>query len=442
MLAIALALFILASAALPAFAAEAGKADETTEAEKSIEDGGSEKAAEKPEEKSALDAKGSRRKLNSTDGADSSESGVTRSRKARIIDSADNKFILARDARQTSRIDGDYAAVGDDAEVSRGVGGDVFAAGRNVLVTDDEELQNVAVAGANVNVHVKNARNIYAAGGDIDIQADDGAKGIYVAGLSVALSGAVTDAYITAASANVSGTVAQNLTVRANNVTFDPDATVGGDITIISKKRPVLPASIDPSNVTYKAPGVIGRWRDGGLRGQTALQKLGLILTVSGIVAAVVLSLVLNAMRGSFFHERALHFRRCFWRDMLRGLAGVIVAPVLSVLLLVSVVGIPIGAISLVICAVALYLSPIVSGVILGRLIFPKLNRFGSGAIVTCLIWLLMLVPYLGPVVSIAAHLFGVGSLIAAIPPRRKKLLIHSSRDSEGGEHRPAENPA
>lgn len=469
MLAIVLALFIMASIFIPALAAgESGKAPDNSvksgetdgsktadaekiaAAEKAKKDADSAATAEKDE--SALSAKDSKNKLDSVDGAGSTVDGEKRAaKKSRTVDSAGNKFILAKDARQSAKIEGDLAAIGGDTEVSRGVGGDVFTAGQNVIITDDEELQNVAAAGANVSVHVKKARNIYAAGGNVDLQVDDASKGVYIAGLSVTLAGTMTDAYVRAASANISGTIAENLIVRANNVTFDPDATVGGDVTIISKKRPDLPASIDPSKVTYKSPGVISSFKDGAFLGQTMFQRLLIILTVSGIVAAIILSLIMNAMRGGFFHERALQFKRYFWRDMLRGLAGIIVTPIIALLLIASVVGIPIGAVLLVVYAVAMYLAPVVSGVILGRLLFPKMNRFGSGVIATCFIWLLMLVPYLGIVVTVATSLYGIGSLIAAIPPRRNNKLkirrVDETRDMHDDQHEhhdspPVENPA
>ena len=391
LLIVALVVFILAAAALPALAAE--------NSDNPKQNGGTQNTIEE------------------------NNGGPLRRRRDRKLESADNTFIMAGTARQTNRTEGDLAALGVDAEVSRGVGGDVFTAGRNVLVTDDEKLQNVAAAGANVNIHVKSARNIYAAGGDIDVQADENVKGVYIAGLSVTLSGTLTDAIIAAASVNIAGTIDKNLTIRAGNVTFDPDATVGGEITIFSKKRPVLPASIDPSKVTYKTPGVFGRLTDSGAE-QTVFGRLTLLLTISGVVAAALLSLVLNAMRGGFFHERAEGFRRFFWRDMLRGFAGVIITPVLALLLLVSVVGAPVGLLLLLLYAVALYLAPIVSGVVLGRLIFPKLSRFLSGAVVTLFVWLLMLVPYLGIAVTIASVLLGTGTLISAIPPRRNRLRV------------------
>ena len=389
----ALAVVILAAVTLPVFAAED---------EKKPLPGGDEKT--------------------SAAGSDENSTGQRVRGSPRRIDSAGNTFIMARTARQTGRTEGDLAAFGGDAEVSRGVGGDVFAAGRNVLVTDDEELQSIAAAGANVNIHVKDARNIYAAGGDIDIQADNTAKGVYAAGLSVTLAGSVTDAFIAAASVNVSGTVEKNLTIRAGSVTFDPDATVGGEITIFSRRRPALPASIDPSKVTYKTPGALGALTGASFAERTTLQRLGLIFAVSGIAAAMLLSFALNAIRGSFFHARAQGFKRLFWQDILRGFAGVIVIPVAVLLLLLSVVGVPVGIVLLLVYVAALYLSPIVSGVIFGRLIFPKRSRFLSGVIVTLFLQLLMLVPYLGIVVTAASALFGVGTLISAIPPSHARF--------------------
>ena len=340
------------------------------------------------------------------------------------IDSASNRFLFARDARQETRVEGDYAAVGEDAEVSRGVGGDVFAAGINVAVTDTDELQNVVAAGANVNVRVRSARNIYASGADLDVRADEKVGGVYLAGASVTLTGHAQDAYIVAQSTNISGEIAENLVIRSDNIVFGDDTTVGGHVTVYSKKHPTLPASINPAKVTYKTSAAFGKAQSTvdsaaiTAERESAFRRIMVIIGLSGTTAAIIVSLIVNALRGSFFGGKAQTLRHRFWLDSLLGLAAVIVIPVAAVALAFTVVGVPIAAVLLGTWAIALYLAPIAAGMVLGRAIMPRMNRYTSGAICVAALYALMLIPYLQIPVAIVATLYGFGALTSGIRHR------------------------
>ncbi|MDR0839246.1 MAG: hypothetical protein LBN99_06345 [Oscillospiraceae bacterium] len=342
-------------------------------------------------------------------------------------ESAKNRFTLARDARQDRRTEGDLVALGEDTEVSRGVGGDVFTAGRNVIITDNEKLQNVAAVGVNVNVHVKTARNIYAAGGDVDVRADGGAEGVYLTGASVTLSGKARDAYIAAGSVNISGAVAENLTVRSDNIVFGADTTVGGKVTVISKKETRLPASIDPAKVTYRSPRAFSGAKNAAGEEQriSILRRLGVIIAASGVAAAIALSLLLNA-RGGFWKEKAERLPRGLGGDALRGVAALLVAPAVAIGLVFTVVGAPVGVLLLVMYLVALYLAPVAAGVIAGRAIFRRMNRFASGAICVGLLWTLMSLPYLRAPVAVVSVIYGLGAMTSGLARRDATAVVYA----------------
>jgi hypothetical protein len=343
---------------------------------------------------------------------------------AAAVETADNEFTVKRTARQDGKTNGDFVAIAEDAEISRGVGGDVYALGRNVIVTDDDKLQNIAVGGANVNVSVKDARNIYAAGADLNVRADN-AAGVYLAGLGVTLTGDATDAYVVAGSAHIDGNIKENLVIRSDNVVFGDDATVGGRVTIYSKKHATLPDSIDSTRVTYKSPSLFGKNADAQNTGgaPTGIRRITLIFMVSGVVAAVLLSLGLNATRPEFFSGKADGFRRRVWGDLIRGLAAIIVLPVVAVALLFTVVGVPIGVLLAAAYAIVLYLAPVVTGTVLGRVIFKRMNRFASGAICVGILKILALIPWFGMFVSLAAALYGMGAVVGAVKFRSHERI-------------------
>jgi hypothetical protein len=333
------------------------------------------------------------------------------------FDSAKNRFDFGREVRYDERTDGDFVAFGNDVEVSGGVGGDIFAGGRNVLITDSGTLNNIVALGASVKVRVKDARNVYAAGGDTNVVSEGQTRGVYMCGGNISLSGAVTDAMLIGAAVYVDGEVKENLQIRSDNITFGTDASVGGEITIYSSKHPKLPSSIDETKVHYKRPAMSAQDAQGSQNqdGASPLRRICVILAATGVISAAVVSVLLNALCAGFWRDKASDVRRRFWRDALRGLIAAIVAPVAAVLVMLTVVGIPLGALLLTVYCVLIYLAPIAAGIIAGRAVFPRMNRYVSGAIWTVFLRLLLLVPYVRVAVWAFATLYGLGALVSCV---------------------------
>ncbi|MDR3310799.1 MAG: hypothetical protein LBS90_05580 [Oscillospiraceae bacterium] len=333
----------------------------------------------------------------------------------------ENYFAAARDARQPDRTVGDVVMLAETAEVSKGAGGDVFALGRGVLVSDSEKLDNIVAAGASVDVRVKTARNAYVSGADVRVNASEKIAGVYAAGLSVTLGGEIGDAVVAARTVRIDGNISGDLTLRSPNVSFAGDTTVGGEITIYSKRKPALPPSIDPSHVTYKSPASFGKTASGTLAKASGIPRLALIAAASGVVAAIAVSLIMNALRGGFYRDKARDFKRRFWIDILRGLAALVAVPVVAVALMFTVAGVPLGILGFAIYAAAVYLAPIAAGLILGRVIFRRMNRFASGAICVGILKVLTFIPYAGWIIGLAAVLYGFGAFVSGIRLRRSE---------------------
>jgi hypothetical protein len=103
--------------------------------------------------------------------------------------------------------------------------------------------------------------------------------------------------------------------------------------------------------------------------------------------------------------------------SLLWGFLGLIVIPILSVLLLVTVIGMPVGLLMLTLFLWILYLSQLSLGVVLGDRLFPFEEKkgwtlFWRLAVGVIIIQALTFIPYVRFFVNIASIIFGLGATL------------------------------
>lgn len=115
--------------------------------------------------------------------------------------------------------------------------------------------------------------------------------------------------------------------------------------------------------------------------------------------------------------------RRRFPATLIAGVLAIVLVPVIALLLIVSLIGIPVSLVALALFAIAIYLSQVFVGLAIGRTILPRGWRsYGRGynilamVIGVLLIGLLRLipVPFLDLVISVVVALLGLGALFTA----------------------------
>jgi hypothetical protein len=330
--------------------------------------------------------------------------------------SASNRFSLNDDVIASEQSEGDYVAFGETVKLEAGVTGDIIAGGRNIIITDENELQNIFTAGQYVTIRLKKARNIYAAGADISVNTASEIKGAYLAGGNVSFDGTATDLMAAGASVSVSGTIYENLQIRSDDITFGDNITVGGQVTIYASVKPELPNTIDESQVTFKK--IIQRDKDNEAAPTGAVSRTAVVLTILGIVTAILIAVLLTAFRGGFYRTHAAVFKQKAWKSLLIGLIAFIVVPIAALLCMLTVIAIPISIIVLILYGIILYLAPVKTGIVLGRAVLPKMNRFLSAGIGTLVLQLLLLIPFVKILLFFLCAFYALGITVVSLKPR------------------------
>ena len=110
---------------------------------------------------------------------------------------------------------------------------------------------------------------------------------------------------------------------------------------------------------------------------------------------------------------------------MLKGLIGLIIIPLVSLILLVTVVGLYLGLISLLCYIIMLLLSTIMSSMVIGENIITKLakkesNPYLAIIIGVTLIKLIGIIPSIGGLIYFFSFIYGFGRLMHLAYTKRK----------------------
>jgi cytoskeletal protein CcmA (bactofilin family) len=325
---------------------------------------------------------------------------------------------------------GDVLAAGEDVRITDSVPGDAMAAGGSIVFDGfaggsyvgaggQQEIGgriegSLRAAGGSVRVFADVARNLTIAGGSLELEpAGRVGRNAYVAGGSVRLDGAVDgDLYVGAREVVLNGVVGGDVRVEAERLTLGPNARLGGDLRYRTKDGV---AEIDPQAQIAGGTTALGSTREDGRRGgaiAVAVLRL-LAFLVTGTVLVALFPRTLSGL-GSTLGRRvgaSLGF----------GALAALVIPLGVVVAAVTLVGLPLAAITAALFAIALYMGPVVPAVWIGGALLARpepserreaLRRFLVGGPILAVAMLLPWVGLLGRMVAVA---LGLGAAAVAL---------------------------
>jgi hypothetical protein len=275
-------------------------------------------------------------------------------------------------------------------------------------VSDD-----VRAVGGSVECNGSIGKNVTAAGGNIRLSRESQVEGgVLAAGGEIRIGGHVREqVLITGGEAHIEGEVGGNVSFAGGGITTLPGSHIAGNLRTTlenSDRAQVAPGTVDGSVeiITEK------RESQRTILGFTTFHFwFKIVWAFSLLLTAVVL--ILLCPRSVEETGRAIWEHP--WWSLLWGFVGIAATPLIVLILCITVVGIPMGAMLLVLYFWFLYLSQIALGIVIGQRMFTPT---GTGSLMLAvlvgvvLIQVLTFVPYLGALVSIAGALFGIGGIL------------------------------
>lgn len=248
--------------------------------------------------------------------------------------------------------------------------------------------------------------------GDVTVPRGETVDGIYIASGDLRLAGRVDgDVVLAAGDATVSGRIDGDLVTFGGQARLLPRAYVGGDVNYADERPIVSGSAIVRGDVTKES------W-DGW---DTFLPFVGaffLWLTIGISMAILGLLLLLIAPRAADALDA--RSRERIGPVIAIGVAIGICLPVAAAIALVTVVGIPLAFVLMLALLPLAALAYVASAYALGRrMVGEPRSRFWAFLAGLAVLRALALIPFLGFLVGLAAAVFGLGLLGAAIGAAR-----------------------
>ncbi len=335
---------------------------------------------------------------------------------------------------KTEKVKNLYIAA-SNVTVDASVSGDLVAAGGDVLINGDVE-QSLLAAGGTINVRGSVGQNSRVAGGTITINGPVHQDLVVAGGTVTVGSGAVVsgDLLISGGTVRIEGHIMGQ--VRASGGTVVLDSPVDGNVTVRQVdsleigKDAVIKGKLLYSSAK-EATVASGAQLTGGIEYTKVAQRSGFDGRIRGLFSAAtlisILSTFLLALALLYWLNRLTrpvveHAYKKMPESIGIGLVTLIVVPVISLILLITLIGMKFAAALGLVYVISVLLGSTLASLLLGSIIMRLVNKSSelkldwvvalvgavSGAI-------LMVIPLIGWVILSVLFLAAFGSLIKFI---------------------------
>jgi cytoskeletal protein CcmA (bactofilin family) len=330
-------------------------------------------------------------------------------------------FAAGDSVRISGTVNGDVYTSGGQIIVDGLINGDLLAAGGTIVITG-EVTQDARVAGGNINIDGKIGQNLTVGGGNVDVGSTAQIGGSVLAGAGTLNLGAPVTGNVLAGVGQftVSSIIAGDLETGVGQLSLTSDAQVGGDLTYWSEEDAAIAQDATIAGQIQKHLTEYNRadMQRASDDFKMARRQLAPIAGFISLLSFMIVGLLIVHFAPKYSLASVETLKSNPWKSLLAGILTVILTPIVVVMLFVTIIGIPLGLISLVIYFTALYLAKFAVILWVGMEVANKLSQKASlywSLILGLLVYFVLgLIPVLGSFVKLFAFLFGLGAMVLA----------------------------
>ena len=310
---------------------------------------------------------------------------------------ADDLYTASKSVIVAAPVQGDIFAAGDSIDISGATSQSVFAVGNSISLTGDIQ-DDARVAGNTVSITGSVAHDVLAAGSRVAIQPSATVAGdVYVAGQDTVIS----------------GTVQGNVRATGERILITKDASINGSLTTYGEEPIIEEGATITGEIKTIAHAQIQRE-------QRAPQSI-LVRSVRATASHLILALILLFGAPKLVKHSQEFFTKSPVHSAGIGLLWLVLLLPISILLIASFIGMPVGFFLLLITIPLCIASIAASTLALGGLAYKLMKKPDApltwqhalvGAVVLAV---LMLLGPIGFIVGIVIFFVGLGSTLRAL---------------------------
>ncbi|PIZ87333.1 hypothetical protein COX93_01235 [Candidatus Nomurabacteria bacterium CG_4_10_14_0_2_um_filter_30_12] len=329
----------------------------------------------------------------------------------------ENLYMAGGTIISAGSVDKDLLVAGGTVLVSGPVLGDLFVVGGNITVLS-QVSGDIRIGGGNIIVNGNILGDAVIGGGQIILSSKSISGDVAIAGGTIQMNSEVKgNVKIGGGEIYINAPVVGNVDIKAQKLTLGPKADIKG-------------------NLKYEAENPVIIEEGGKVQGETIFTELkghnGENKNVTGsilgfftflLVAKFFMLLATALIIGLIFHKYSDELIEKATTNPLkelgRGIVTIIVLPVLSVILLITIIGIPFGILGLLSFIMLLIFTAMITPIFLGALVYKWISR-GSSYVVnwkTMLLgvvvyFILSLIPFIGWIAICVSTMITLGAAL------------------------------
>lgn len=339
----------------------------------------------------------------------------------------DDLAVAGRSVIIGGRVSGDVYAGGNTITLLRSaqIDGDLFAAGETIIV-DGTVGGSLRLAGNTLSVNGTIERGLLAGGNQVILNPNATVRGNWLsAGNAVHLLGAVGGGVTAGAgSVTIGGSVGRNVQVEVEReLQIQPGARIGGNLTYVSPTEQVIPSSSVAGTVDRQIRPVQPR------RQPIGQGVSGFVFSLVLLAGTLLVGLVLAWLAPNLYRSAQAIIERQALTTFGVGLAGLVLLPIVSFIVMVTILGLPLGILGVASWLIGSYLGWIVASAALAGVVLAALRRRGQPIAPAWLVllgliavYIITRVPILGALFGLIVIALGLGSLILLLFQRRSTV--------------------
>jgi cytoskeletal protein CcmA (bactofilin family) len=348
-------------------------------------------------------------------------------------------------------LDSTFYGAGDQVTIAGTVNGDVYAAGQSVDVTGTVN-GDVLVAGQNVTISGNVTGSVRAMAQDLIISGKV-SRGISIMSQAFVLTetGSIgSDATILAQSVKlngqvlrdvtamgsqvaVSGKISRNLTTNVEQLSLNDDSHVVGNVDYTSSQE------LDRSS-SAQVGGSIKRSEPTNYDNKNEFNVTA--SSIAAVILYMILALALIMLVAGLLVPRWLQSvtdeaYSSPWKAMLLGLVAMAVVPLVTIIAIVTVIGIPLAVLTVTIWLLMVTCSHILTAYYVGRLMLrDRLSPVLEGILGGIVLIILFVIPIVNVVAWFISCFLGTGMMLLEFAKRRPYVCDKNERQIVKAKHK------
>jgi len=323
-------------------------------------------------------------------------------------------------------IDSDLYVAGGTIIIDGTINGDLIAAGKIIRVNGPVN-GNIIAAGGTVDINGEVTHAVRIIGETLNISGTIG-RDLLVAGEEVSLASTAeigSDLLLGAGTALIDGLIKGDINSGVESLTIASTASIQGKLTYISENEANIQSGAQIRGpITHKLPDVKERLAVGTHRLPDVKERLTLVGfwgRVIGFLMTLVFGIIIVLLAPRRMKAVTESIRTRPWASLGWGVIILIFTPIAAGIVCITIIGLPLGLITLVLYGIAIYLTQLFAGLLIGQLIIgsskgveTRAALVGALALGLAILSLLRLIPYLDFVIGLATVLFGLGAILVS----------------------------